>query len=90
MPFRVRFRGRRVERRLQELDADYARRIAAAIDDLGRNPRPVGSARLRGSRGLHRIRVGNYRVIYSIDYTDRVVTIEEILPRNERTYRGLS
>ena len=90
MPFRVKFRGRRVERQLQELDADYARRIAAAIDDLGRNPRPVGSARLRGSRSLHRIRVGNYRVIYSIDYTDRAITVEEILPRNERTYRRLS
>ena len=88
MPFQVRFRGRRVERELQDLGSDDARRVAAAIDDLGRNPRPFGSIRLRGSRGLHRIRVGDYRVIYSIDYANRVVTVVNILRRNERTYRG--
>ena len=88
MPFRVRFRGRRAERELQDLNADDSRRVAAAIDDLGRNPRPVGSTRLRGGRSLHRIRVGNYRVIYSIDYTNRIVIIERIPRRNERTYRG--
>lgn len=90
MPFRVRFRGQRAERELQDLNADDSRRVAAAIDDLGRNPRPVGSTRLRGSRGLHRIRVGNYRVIYSIDYTNEMVSIVTIQRRNERTYRGYS
>ena len=87
MPFRVRFRGRRVERELQSLAADDARRIAAAIDALGSNPRPVGSLALQSNPGRRRIRVGSYRVIYSIDHTDRVVTVEEILRRNERTYR---
>lgn len=42
---------------------------------------------LRGREGTYRIRVGNYRVIYLIEYANGVVLIDEILRRNERTYR---
>ena len=87
MPFLVRFRGRRVERELQSLGVDDARRIAAAIDALGSNPRPAGSLRLRASTRLRRIRVSDFRVIYSIDYASNTVTVESIIRRNERTYR---
>ncbi len=87
MPFRVRFRTRRVERELRSLVPNDTRRIAAAIDALIVNPRPVGSIRLRGSRGMYRIRVGEFRVIYSIDYSNSVVIVQAVLRRNERTYR---
>jgi mRNA interferase RelE/StbE len=87
MPFRVRFRTRRVERELRSLVPNDTRRIAAAIDALIVNPRPVGSIRLRGSPGMYRIRVGEFRVIYSIDYSNSVVIVQAVLRRNERTYR---
>ena len=40
---------------------------------------------LRGREDTYRIRVGNYRVIYLIEYANEVVLIDEILRRNERT-----
>jgi mRNA-degrading endonuclease RelE of RelBE toxin-antitoxin system len=42
---------------------------------------------LQARHGAFRIRVGNYRVVYSIDYEEGVVSIDDILLRNERTYR---
>ncbi len=87
MPFQVRYRNRRVERDLQRLEESDRRRINAAIDALAPSPRPPGSVMLQGRQGAYRIRVGNYRVIYSIEYAIRVVWIDEIIRRNERTYR---
>ena len=42
---------------------------------------------LRGRHNTYRIRIGNFRVVYLIDYTSSVVLVDEIIRRNERTYR---
>jgi mRNA interferase RelE/StbE len=42
-------------------------RIIRKIRTLGKDPRPAGSEKLSGPFELYRIRVGSYRVIYSID-----------------------
>lgn len=39
--------------------------IQAAIDALAANPRPSGVKKLKGQEG-YRIRVGDYRILYSI------------------------
>jgi mRNA interferase RelE/StbE len=44
--------------------ADRAR-IHAAITMLGRDPRPPGAVKLSGRDG-YRVRVGSYRILYSI------------------------
>lgn len=41
-------------------------RIHGAIALLGEDPRPPGAKALHGRSGL-RVRVGNYRIIYTID-----------------------
>ena len=41
-------------------------RIQGAIALLGEDPRPPGAQSLRGRPGL-RVRVGNYRIIYTIN-----------------------
>ena len=87
MPFQIEYRSRRVERDLDRFPTTDAQRILAAISALTVDPRPVGSIRLRGQDRAYRIRVGHYRIIYSIDYFNRVVVIDDIVPRNERTYR---
>ena len=43
------------------------RRIVARIQSLRSEPRPEGCEKLSGKFELYRIRVGSYRVIYSID-----------------------
>ena len=40
--------------------------ILQAVEALAGNPFPIGSTKLIGTLNVHRIRVGNYRVIYEI------------------------
>ncbi|MFQ6101049.1 MAG: type II toxin-antitoxin system RelE/ParE family toxin [Anaerolineae bacterium] len=37
---------------------------------------------------MHRIRVGPYRIIYSIHDKEQVVVIDKVDRRRERTYKG--
>ncbi len=83
--YEIRFRSRRVTRELDSLSqADY-RRVSVAIQHLASEPRPAGTARLEDN--IYRIRVGRYRVIYSVDDNQRLVEIGGIRRRSERTYR---
>jgi mRNA interferase RelE/StbE len=50
---------------LRKIDPQDARRVQGAIALLGQNPRPPGAKALQGREGL-RVRVGNYRIIYTI------------------------
>lgn len=58
------------------------RRIAAKIA-LRDNPRPPGVKMLAGGDKLYRLRVGDYRVIYSIDGKKLVVLVIRIGHRKE-------
>ena len=52
------------------------------IDALGLDPRPANGTKLVGSDGW-RIRVGDYRVVYAIDDSVRVVSIVEVGRRRD-------
>ena len=49
------------------------RRIVQAIDSLEDDPRPAGAVALHGGDGVLRIRVGDYRILYTVD--DKVLTV---------------
>ncbi len=75
-------------RALAKLDKPVRRRVQVAIDGLGENPRPSGVIALQGLRGAYRLRVGNYRVIYTIDDNRLVVLVVDLGHRRE-IYRDL-
>jgi mRNA interferase RelE/StbE len=50
---------------LQDVPKKNLKRILARIENLGRDPRPIGSEKLTGHE-LYRVRQGNYRILYSI------------------------
>lgn len=52
-------------RQLRKLDPPIARRVQGAIELLAVDPRPPASRQLRGRPG-YRVRVGDYRLIYTI------------------------
>ncbi|MEJ7797822.1 MAG: type II toxin-antitoxin system RelE/ParE family toxin [Solirubrobacteraceae bacterium] len=52
-------------RALRKLDPQMRRRIQGAIALLGEDPRPPAVRALHGRPGL-RVRVGNYRIIYTV------------------------
>ena len=58
-------------------------RIGGKIDALAANPRPQGATKLRGHSSLFRIRVGEYRIIYAVEDSLRIVEIAKIGHRRD-------
>jgi len=75
------------ERDFKKIDSQSQARIANAIDNLRIVPFPRGCRAIKGRRGFFRIRVGEYRVIYSWTNLTRTVTINHVRRRDEHTYR---
>jgi mRNA interferase RelE/StbE len=73
--------ARSAEKELAALPVTIVSRAHAAIDELAINPRPNGCKKLRNARGRWRVRVGDYRVVYTIHDKQRVVDIEAVRHR---------
>jgi mRNA interferase RelE/StbE len=71
-------------RALRRIDRKDQARIRGAIALLAADPRPPGAKALRGREGL-RIRIGNYRVIYTIE-DDRLVVVVVALGHRRDVY----
>ena len=81
MTYRVEFRPAAL-RALRKLDSDTAARVRGAITLLSREPRPPGTRKLSG-RDAYRVRVGNYRIIYTIDDAQRLVVVVVVGHRSD-------
>lgn len=68
---------------LEGLDATIARRVISRIEALAQLPRPSGGKKLKGEQNLWRIRIGDYRVVYSVDDRQRIVDVVRIRHRRE-------
>lgn len=71
--YRLEFRPAAI-RALRQLDAAIVGRVRGAIALLASEPRPPGSRKLSG-RDAYRVRVGDYRIIYTIDDPKRTVVV---------------
>lgn len=78
---------RSAEEEMDRLPARTFDRVAQGILRLERDPGPKGSKRLRGVQD-YRLRVGEYRVLYSIDDQKRVVEVIAVGHRRD-VYRGI-
>jgi mRNA interferase RelE/StbE len=85
--YRIIFTGA-ARRDLRPLPQDIVTRIDARILRLAEHPRPRGVERIQGSREGLRIRVGDYRILYTVDDAQQVVTIGRVRHRRD-VYRGL-
>lgn len=68
---------------LDALDDALFARIDRKILALAENPRPPGCKKLRGYKDLWRIRVGDWRVLYSVDDAAKSVSITRVAHRRE-------
>ena len=75
-------------RGLAKLSEQAKRRVASVIDSLAANPRPPGAKKLAGKENFWRVRVGDYRVIYTIEDRRLVVLVVKVGHRGE-VYRGV-
>ncbi|MBI5527354.1 MAG: type II toxin-antitoxin system RelE/ParE family toxin [Deltaproteobacteria bacterium] len=87
MSYSVELTGR-AEREVLALDDTMFSRVSAAIDGFVDNPRPPGVRKLKGRKNDWRIRVGNFRVVYSIDDDAHIVLIHRVTDRKD-VYRSV-
>jgi mRNA interferase RelE/StbE len=77
---------RAADRDLQKLPDDVQKRIVRAVAALAHDPRPPGAVKLAGEDDLWRIRVGDYRVIYTVE-DDRLVVVVIRIAHRRDAYR---
>ena len=70
-------------RDVKRLPAPILRRVDQQILSLAGDPFPRDAKKLEGVKGLHRVRVGDYRIVYAVDTERRVVTVARIGDRRE-------
>lgn len=59
------------------------KRIVAAILALADEPRPVGCEKLAGASDRYRVRVGRYRIVFSIADRDLIVLVVRVAHRKD-------
>ena len=75
--------ARSARKELENLENRLAIRILNRIEKLGAEPRPGGVRKLRGSTNLWRLRVGDYRIVYSVDDDGRLVDVVAVRHRSD-------
>ena len=71
-------------RELKRLSGPIVVRITKKLYALGQNPRPPGCLKMKGFDGIMwRVRVGDYRILYTIEDVLRIVDIRKIGPRGD-------
>ena len=77
-----------VERDIRRLPSSMTTRVMERIEALRSAPFPPSSVKLFGAEKLYRLRVGDYRIIYEVDRSTRVVIIHYARHRRD-AYRRL-
>ncbi len=75
--------SRSARKELESLPAEINNKIFTKIIALATEPRPDGCRKLVGEENLWRIRIGDYRVIYSINDDTRIIDITAVRHRSK-------
>ncbi len=68
---------------LKKLSSQLIARIVPCLENLASNPRPPGCKKLQGGGREWRVRVGDYRVVYTVDDAKLLVEVTRIRHRSE-------
>jgi mRNA interferase RelE/StbE len=84
MTFKIELSNKSVKY-LNKLDKPMKKRISDHLLILRENPRhpELDIKKLKGSTSLYRLRVGNYRILYTIEDNILVVFVIKIGPRGD-------
>ncbi len=89
MAYRIRI-SREVRNAVDRLPGKVRQRVRRTIAELAYEPRPETAKALEDElAGYFRIRVGEYRVIYTIEEHEVLVEVVRVARRSPRTYEGL-
>ena len=79
--YRISF-SRSARKELESLPRQIVERIFPKIEALVVQPRPSGCTKLKGGQNLWRLRVSDYRVLYSIDDGQKVIDVVAVRHRS--------
>ena len=72
----------KAQKDLDKLQTKEVKKIATRITQLSSNPRPIGVQKLSDDEG-HRLRIGNYRVLFVVDDKAKSILIYRIKHRKD-------
>jgi mRNA interferase RelE/StbE len=73
----------RGEKDLRKIDRQPRNKIVATILELGKDPRPQGCRKVLSEPGTWRVRVGDWRIGYTVDDNTREIAVIRIAHRRE-------
>ncbi len=80
----------KIEKFLRTLSPKEQEALLLILQQLMQDPSKVpGIVALAGLKGMFRVRMGRYRLVFSIDSNTKAVTIVRVARRNENTYKRL-
>jgi mRNA interferase RelE/StbE len=88
LKYRIEFK-RSAAKALKKIPQSDQKRIAARIDNLSENLPDPATTKMKGDNPFHRIRVGDYRIIYEIHGDILLIMVLKIGHRKE-VYRRLT
>lgn len=74
--YRIKYRSS-FEKEIRSVPKEFVDTIAIRIDSLAQNPFPPDCKKLAGEES-YRIRVGSYRIVYTVDTKEKIVVIERV------------
>ena len=71
------------EKFLEKLDKHIASRVIDKIEEtLSNNPVPHNAVAIEGEHGIFRIRVGDFRVLYRVNYQENKLIVVKVDKRS--------
>ena len=75
--------SRSAERQFWKLTNDWQGRVGQAVQALATDPFPRGCRKLTGYDDVFRIRVGRYRILYSVSSSTLIIIVLKIGHRRD-------
>lgn len=77
----------KAKKELDKLPLKDFRQVDKVIWALAKEPRPQRVKKLKGA--IHRVRAGDWRIIYAVFDKDKLVIVGKVVRRFEHTYHKL-
>ena len=82
MPYTIIIENK-AQKEFLKLSPPHNNSVKKAISILEKEPRPQGAKKLSGTKDGYRVRISDYRILYTIDDRRKIVTIYRIRHRRE-------
>ncbi len=79
--------SKKAERQLEKVPADYRAKIIIKTRELKIYPDCAADIKQLQGQSEKRLRVGRYRVIFNHEVEIKIIRIEEVKKRDDRTYK---